>query len=188
MARSSIKLEGFKELEAKLAELPSNIGRAAARRGMKKASEGMADAMRQLAPRDDGDLIESIGIAVKSKNRAGLAEFSSVLRGGGSKDEAVAALRTARRTGASIETGTRITVNVGPSAPHSKLVEFGTKPRYQKSGKYVGIGPAQPFVRPAFDREKVAAVEAIKREITVEIGKSTARLEKRAAKLALAGG
>ena len=39
-------------------------------------------------------------------------------------------------------------------APHAYIIEYGTKPRYQKSGRYTGIGPAQPFFRPAVDTNK----------------------------------
>jgi len=39
-------------------------------------------------------------------------------------------------------------------APHAYIIEYGTKPRYQKSGRYTGIGSAQPFFRPAVDTNK----------------------------------
>ena len=39
-------------------------------------------------------------------------------------------------------------------APHAFIIEYGTKPRYQKSGRYTGIGPAIPFFRPAVDANK----------------------------------
>ena len=35
-------------------------------------------------------------------------------------------------------------------APHALIVEFGSGPRYQENGKYVGEMPAIPFMRPAF--------------------------------------
>ncbi len=37
-------------------------------------------------------------------------------------------------------------------APHQHLVEFGTGPRYHKSGKSVGYMPAQGFFRRAIDQ------------------------------------
>lgn len=178
-----VQLTGFKELDAKLAELPDRIGRAAAVRGMKKASTVMKDEQERLAPVDDGALAGSIVVKAKSRNLTGLAEFGQTLKAGGSHKDAVVALRDARRSGDS--KGTRITVNIGPSAPHARLVELGTAPRFQKTtGKYVGIMPAQPFVRPAFDNQKGNALNAIKREITVEIGKAKGRLDRKAAKLA----
>jgi len=36
-------------------------------------------------------------------------------------------------------------------APHANIIEYGTKPRHQKSGRYTGSGPARPFFRPAVD-------------------------------------
>lgn len=184
--RGGFKLEGFADLDAKLAALPNNIARGAALRGMKKAGNLMADEQRALAPVEDGTLVASIGVAGKSRNLAGLSEFGAVLRGGGSRGQVKAALRGARAGGSS---GTRISVRIGPTAPHAHLVEFGTGPRYQKTtGKFVGVMPAQPFIRPAFDVKKGAALTAIKREITVEIGKAQGRLDRKAAKLSAASG
>jgi HK97 gp10 family phage protein len=47
-------------------------------------------------------------------------------------------------------------------APHAWLVEFGTSQRSTKSGKSTGIGPAQPFMRPALTavRSKCVAIIA----------------------------
>jgi HK97 gp10 family phage protein len=40
-------------------------------------------------------------------------------------------------------------------APHAHLIEYGTKPRIQKTtGRYTGIGPAHPFFRPAVDANR----------------------------------
>jgi len=39
-------------------------------------------------------------------------------------------------------------------ARHAHIIEYGTKPRYQKSGRYTGIGPAKPFFRPAVDTNR----------------------------------
>ncbi len=37
-------------------------------------------------------------------------------------------------------------------APHAHLIEYGTKPRVQKTtGRPTGTGPARPFFRPAVD-------------------------------------
>ena len=47
-------------------------------------------------------------------------------------------------------------VTVGPRRKggfkgfHGHLVEFGTKPRYTKTGKYTGVMPKLPFMEPAF--------------------------------------
>lgn len=36
---------------------------------------------------------------------------------------------------------------------HGHLIEFGTKERYTKSGKYTGKGPKLPYIQPAYVRE-----------------------------------
>lgn len=184
MSRTSVKLVGFAELDAKLAALPDRIAKGAAVRGMKKASAVIADDQRRLV---NPGLRDSIVVKAKVRNLTGLAEFGAVLGSGGSRSDARAALRGARRTRGS--EGTRVTVTIGSTSPLARLFEFGTKPRFQKTtGRYTGVLPAAPFVRPSFDNNRDAALAAIKREIAVEIGKSTARIEKRAARLAAAGG
>jgi HK97 gp10 family phage protein len=46
-------------------------------------------------------------------------------------------------------------------APHAHLVEYGTGERYHKSGKSVGVMPAKPFVRPAWDTNKDRIVRKV---------------------------
>lgn len=68
---------------------------------------------------------------------------------------------------------------IGPKWPggvHGHLVEFGTKPRYHKSGKFVGAMPARPFLRPAFDM----ALPEAKRRIREVVEKGIAREARRA--------
>lgn len=51
-------------------------------------------------------------------------------------------------------------------APHAYIIEYGTKPRYQKSGRYTGSGPARPFFRPAVDTNK----GRIQEEVITKLG------------------
>jgi len=46
-------------------------------------------------------------------------------------------------------------------APHGQLIEYGSGPRYHKSGKYVGRVKAKPFMRPAWDETKFAVLNKI---------------------------
>lgn len=180
VTRGIFKLQGFAELDAKLAELPDRIAKGAAVRGMKKAARVIADDQERLA---NPGLRDTIVVKAKARNLTGLSEFGAVLGAGGTRREASAALRGARRERGS--EGTRVTVTIGSTSPLAHLFEFGTKPRFQTTtGRYTGIMPAQPLVRPSFDHNKEAALAAIKREITVEVGKSQARIAKRASRLA----
>jgi HK97 gp10 family phage protein len=47
-------------------------------------------------------------------------------------------------------------------APHSYIIEYGTKPRHQKSGRYTGLGPARPFFRPAVDANREPVYRSIR--------------------------
>lgn len=60
-------------------------------------------------------------------------------------------------------------------APHSHLVEFGSGPRYQRSGKYVGQMSARPFFRPAVDENKARAARIIAKGVETAIEKAAKR-------------
>jgi HK97 gp10 family phage protein len=47
------------------------------------------------------------------------------------------------------------------TAPHGHLVEFGTVERHHKSGKSVGVMPANPFFERAVNRTRSAAKDII---------------------------
>ncbi len=55
-------------------------------------------------------------------------------------------------------------------APHQHIVEFGTGPRYHKSGKSVGAMPANPFFRKSLEQAGFA-VEVIRRHAKKPITK-----------------
>lgn len=178
MPSGSVQLSGFSDLEAKLKELPELVAKRATVRAMKRAGDVMAQDMRSRAPRGPtGRLAESIRISAKSRNLTGLAEYAGALSAGGTHRDARAALRAARSGGDSA--GTRIFMLIGSTAPHAHLVERGTAARYHKSGKSVGVMPAEPFVLPAFLATKDQVLTAIKSEITVEVGKAKTRIAKK---------
>lgn len=67
-------------------------------------------------------------------------------------------------------------VHVGTASGHGIPQEFGT-----------AFHPAQPFMRPAWDANKVGALGIIKSELGTQIEKSAKRLANKAAKLAAKG-
>jgi len=71
---------------------------------------------------------------------------------------------------------------VGSTAPHAHLVEFGTGPRYQANGKYVGIMTPDPFLRPAWDANKDEVLANLATAIREEIEKALDRRVSRAIK------
>lgn len=180
-ARQNFTLSGFSDLEAKLAALPDRIAKGAAIRGMRRAGNLIAEEQRRLAPRDDGQLVESIRVTARARSRAGLAEYANELASGGSYRDAQSALREARRGGTE-GAGSRVSLTIGASAPHAHLVEFGTVERFHESGKSTGSMPAQPFIRPAFDNTKDKMLGTIKSELTDEIERTAKRHARTAAK------
>ncbi len=166
----TVRLEGFSELEAQLADLPDRLAKRATGKAMRAAGRMVADAIRQAAPVNTGQLAGSVKISLRNRNLTGLAEYADVMRAGGSIREARGAMRGARSGGESA--GTRVLVKVAVTSPHAHLVEFGTVERFHKSGKSVGRMPANPFIRPAWDSSGEAALTTIKTTLAREVAKA----------------
>lgn len=148
---ASLKISGFKEIDALLESMPRQLAGQGVTAGLRKALQPVAAAARSYAP---GSLDTRIRIAPTIK---------------------------AGQQGQSLEKpgpGKRV-MYVGATAPHAHLVEFGTGPRYHKSGKYVGIMTPDPFLRPAWDAHKdevlATLAQAIKEEIAKAIGRRVAK-------------
>ncbi len=65
----SIRMEGLRELDAALGELPKTLGKATLRRVLKRAAEPLRDHAQRLAPRLSGALQASIVIGTKLTRR-----------------------------------------------------------------------------------------------------------------------
>ncbi len=176
MAGISIRVDGLKELDANLANLTKATARGVLKRTLVEASKPLVAAAVSKAPRDTGILADSITASAKINNTAGKAEFSAVLRSGGSRGDAVKALRDARR--AAKDSASFAEVFVGPavrpkSEPKNRVLEFG-------GGR--GNRAPQPFMRPAWDETQGAVLDGIKDALAAQIEKAVARAARRAAK------
>ena len=160
MARTTVRVEGLKELDAALAALGKATGRNVLRRVAVARLQPMADDARRRAPDDPktggNDLRHSIDVSTKS---AGYA--ARINRNG--KSEAEAYMGPAGHGGAK-------------APPQGSLQEFGT----------VNHGP-QPFMRTAWDSGKAALLDGIKDDLWAEVAKAAARQAKKAARLAAKG-
>lgn len=65
----TFRMEGFRELEAALRELPHTTSRASARRVLKKAGQPVADAANGSAPVRFGNLSQSYAVSPKLNRR-----------------------------------------------------------------------------------------------------------------------
>jgi HK97 gp10 family phage protein len=151
---ASMSLQGFKDLDALLREMPRQLAGQAVTSGMRKALQPVAAAARAYAP---GSLDTRIRIAPTIK----AGQMPQALEKPGK--------------------GKRV-MFVGATAPHAHLVEFGTGPRYHANGKYVGVMPPDPFLRPAWDANKDQVLATLAEVIREEIGKAIGRRSSRAIK------
>lgn len=69
MAKTTVKIEGLRELEKSLANLPKATGKATLRKVLKEAGEPLAQSMRALAPKDEFHLAESIDVGTRLTRR-----------------------------------------------------------------------------------------------------------------------
>lgn len=155
MARNTVHVEGLRELEKALAELPKATGKAVLRRVLKKNAGPMAAAAKAAAPDDPAtggkDLKSTIGVGTRlSKRQAGLHR------------------KMFRDDRASVE----MFVGAGP-LPQAHLQEFGT----------VNHGP-QSFMRPAWDNGQRPLLDGIARDLGSEIDRAAKRLARKQARLA----
>jgi HK97 gp10 family phage protein len=174
MARTLVTIEGLKDLEAALSDLPNSTARSVLVRALKKAGQPLADHAKQLVPVRTGHLRDSIVVASKVRNLTGLAEYGQTLRAGGTRDEARQALRDERRSGTQL--GSRATIEVGTASPVAHLQELGTIKM-----------AAHPFMRPAYEADKTAVLASISSQLKAEIDKAVARAERKAARLLAKG-
>lgn len=168
-----IKMEGFKELDQALGQLPRATARNVLKRTLLKAGKPILDSAQNRAPVDTGKLKNSLFMVAKIKNRVGAAEFRAAMQAGLGREAASAAMRDARREAGGAGTSAYAVVETGEGVAYAGPVEYGTNDT-----------KPQPFMRPAWHANKMNAFEIIKAELKNEIDKAVARLAAKAAKLA----
>jgi HK97 gp10 family phage protein len=173
------QLSGMEELQAALADLADDAGKgvakAAMKRGLIDAAQPVADAARVLVPVKSGHLHDSITVSTKLSNPVGKAEYSATLRAGGTRAQAVSALRDARREASG--NGGTVHVFVGPGPlPYAHLVEFGS----------VHNRP-EPYLRPAWEQTKQQVLSSVSACVGAQITAAAERAARRRAKAAARG-
>ena len=150
---TGLKLTGFKEMDLVLRQLPNRTAKNVADRAIKNALAPVAAAANGMLPKGMPPVIVN-----KKLNKSQSREFR------GTESETVRVMF------------------VGSPSPRAHLEEFGTGPRFHKSGKYVGIMRARPFMRPAWDATKQQVLDRLKADLASEIEKAVGRIAKKAAK------
>jgi HK97 gp10 family phage protein len=161
MAKTTIKVEGLKELNDALAELPKATGRNVVRRALIKALGPMERQAEGLAPELTGELRRTIETSTKLSKK----QMAAHTREYGGK-----AVRTAE--GFRSDPKTEVFMFMGPAGSAKSIVqEFGS----------VNQSP-KPYMRPAWDSGAMPALSTIKAELWTEIDKAAKRFAAKAAK------
>jgi HK97 gp10 family phage protein len=154
MAEPAIKLTGLKELDAKLARMDRKLGFKALRSALNEAAKPMFLAAKKNAQAtgikgfDAGSTAAAMGRFSKKRGPKSLELFI------GPKNKAKKAVNLWNQ-----KHGTDIT-----RLNHFHLVEFGSKK-----------GPAQPFMRPAFESTKVTVARSFGKILAIQIEKQAGR-------------
>lgn len=162
MAKRTVRVEGLRDLQRALSELPKATSRNVQRRAMIKALTPMERQAESLAPALTGELRRGIEVGTKLSKRQQSEHRASIGMKG---------FRTTE--GFRYDPQTAIFMFMGPRGSAKAIVqEFGS----------VYLSP-HPYMRPAWDSGAGPAVETIKDELWSEIDKAAARLARKAAKL-----
>lgn len=156
---ANIKMEGFRELEKALSELPAGTSKGIARRAMKKELKPVMDMANSFWPGSTTDVFR-ITSKISSRQRSqsvatrGKSVLNMFVGAPGGKD----------------------------GSPEAHLIEFGTGPRFQKNGRFTGSVSPTPMLQPAWDANKGKILDGLGARLWDEIEKTVARRAKRAAK------
>lgn len=153
---ATVSLTGFAELEQSLDNISRAAGKSALRRALMRAAEPTAEIARGMAPVDKGTLRDSIVVGAKLNKR-----------------QARLHRRMFRDDRSSVELFIGPSYLLGAGGRHGHLLEFGT---YKTT--------PQPFMRPAWDSDKMAMLARLKEELWTQIQASTARAARSAARRA----
>ncbi|MFN3930839.1 MAG: hypothetical protein ACK4JY_03735 [Brevundimonas sp.] len=152
----TVQTHGFDALDAALAQFTKASARNILKRAAIEALEPMAEEMRQGAPEaavGGGRLKDAIAVSDKLGPR-----------------QKKAARRAAGGAGSFVEVHAGVADVGGKHLPSGVQQEFGNE----------NHGP-QPFVRPAWEKEKMDTLDRLRVAIADEIAKATARAQRRAA-------
>lgn len=167
--KSMVRVEGLKDLEGALLELPKATQGNVLKKAAVAAAADFADHASTLAPRRKGKLATEIKVAKPKIINAGTAAFAAAMREGATRAEAASAARAANQAAGG--QGRSVITSVGPTraAFYGLFQEFGTRNH-----------PPKPFMRPTWDALKNSMLDTIARVLGDEIEKSRKRLARKA--------
>lgn len=173
MAKSSLRVEGLKELDEALKEFSRATGGNILKRAVSEGGALVAEEAVRLAPKDEGDLKREIKVSKAKIINPGTAAFARAMRETGDRAIAAAAARAANRSAGGA--GRSAVCHVGPTKRVGQgiLQEFGTAHH-----------APQPFMRPAWDGKGREAPAVIRDALKEGIDKARERAARKAARIA----
>lgn len=171
--KTTMKVEGLKDLERALHELPRATGGNVLKRAILAPAKVFADRARELAPEDTGKLKNEIAVGKPKIISAGKAAFARAMSEGATRAEAGLAARAANAAAGGA--GRHAVVQVGPThrAFYGLFGEFGTVNH-----------PPHPFMRPAWDELSPQMPGMVADTLAEEIEKTRVRLARKAERAA----
>lgn len=160
----TVAVDGLRDLDAALGQFSKGVAKAVLRRALLQAAKPIEEAAASGAPVGSaaagdphpGQLAGSVTSGTKlSRRQKRLARTPAIMTAAG--------FRSAPAKGAEVYVG------AGP-LPQAHLSEFGSANNVPR-----------PFLRPAWDGNKMTAVQSIRSALAAEIAKTAARIAKRAA-------
>jgi len=143
-----LTVTGLRELEEALKRLPEAVAKKVLRKSVRAGAKLVVDEARANVPVDTGLTRRAIAA------RGGRSRYANSVINVGVLSSGAKARRYIKIKGVKVD------------VPYYwKYLEFGTK-----------NAPAQPFLRPAFEAQKTAAVEAIKQALAENLEIEAARL------------
>lgn len=163
-----VKMEGLKELEAALAELPKATGKAVLRRVLRKMATPIVSDAKGKAPVDTGLLVSKIEqsgelSANEQREVGGGPQFLGI----GDSGEKVFSKAAAKNY---------VEIHVGVAGRKQSIA----RGFFQEFGTIENV--AHPFMRPAWDGNKDRALSTFKADVWAEIQKAAARRARKLAK------
>lgn len=160
---TNFELKGFKEFEELLRALPEELAAKTLKTAFFEGAKIVRDAARQNCP---------VG---KAENEASDGKFPL-----GSVKRSIRIARPTKKQSLRQEMLIYRVLAGGRKAPHAWLLEYGSKERTQKkTGRFTGVMPAHPYMRPAADSKAGSAIGAITKSLHDGITKSAVALAKR---------
>lgn len=162
MAKPRVEVKGLTELEfnfVELLKLDAEEGGRAVRSALRAGAKVIADDAKLRVPVDSGELRDALHVS------------------------------TTKDSSGAIIAGIKFRKVRGGDFPfHWRFVEYGTGPRFRRrraKGKVVkklggatGVMPARPFLRPAFEAKKKAAVKKVQEALAATIKRRMRKLKK----------